>query len=113
MKYSEILALSALVASSAARPSLHSSPYTRVHARDMKLSRREVPQEQSHKKFLTKTQEMLLLDNPDEILDSVFGLLGNEAAAQGIGNIADAGKCPSPPARRSLTFSRLPPASDC
>lgn len=89
MKYSEILALSALVASSAARPALHSSPLTRIHARDMKM-RREVPQEQSHKKFLTKAQEMLLLDNPDEIQDTVFGLLGNEAAAQGIGNIADA-----------------------
>ena len=96
MKYSEIIALSALVASTSARPSLHSSPYTRVHARDMKM-RREVPQEQSHRKFLLKAQEMLELDNPDEIVDTVFGLLGNEAAAEGIGNIADAGKYPSPP----------------
>ena len=80
MRYSEIVTLSALVASAAARPT------------SMKLSRREVPQEQSHKKVLTKCQEMLLLENPDQIVDVVFGLLGNEAAAQGIGAIADAGK---------------------
>lgn len=89
MRYSEITLLSALVASAAARPSLYSSPSARAHARDMKL-KREVPQEQSHKKFLTKTQEMLLLDNPDQIVDSVFGLLGNAAASEGIGSIADA-----------------------
>lgn len=93
MRYSEIIAISALVASSAARPSLHSSPSARLHARDM-MTKREVPQEQSHKKFLIKTQEMLLLDNPDQIVDSVFGLLGNAAAAEGIGSIADAGESP-------------------
>lgn len=91
MKYSEIVALSALVASASARPGLHSSPFSRLHARDMKVSKREVPQEQSHKPILDKAQEMLLLDNPDEIVDVVFGLLGNAAAAEGIGAIADPG----------------------
>jgi hypothetical protein len=94
MRYADIVTISALVASAAARPSLYSSPSARLHARDMKL-KREVPQEQSHKKFLTKTQEMLLLDNPDNIVDTVFGLLGNAAASEGIGQIADAGKASS------------------
>jgi hypothetical protein len=92
MRYTEIATISALVATAAARPSVHSSPLTRLHARDMKLSRREVPQEQSHRKFLLKTQEMLQLDNPDEIVDTVFGLLGNEAGAEGAGLIQDIGK---------------------
>lgn len=39
--------------------------------------RREVPQEHSHEKFLTLTGAALNLDNPDEIADPVFGLLGN------------------------------------
>lgn len=42
------------------------------------LRRREVPQENSHKQFLTKVAESLNLDNPDNIQDPVFGLLGNE-----------------------------------
>lgn len=89
---SDVLALTALVASAAARPlSYKKGPSARRHARDMRVHRREVPQEQSHKSILTKTQEMLLLDNPDQIVDSVFGLLGNAAAAEGIGSIADAG----------------------
>lgn len=114
MRYSEIAVLSALVASTAARPALHSSPSSRLHARDMKLSRREVPQEQSHKPELVKTQEMLLLNNPDEIVDSVFGLLGNEAAAEGIGAIADAGTCFTSPITTPLTrYPRLPSASHC
>jgi hypothetical protein len=113
MRYTEIIALSALVASTSARPSLHSGPNARLHARDMKI-KREVPQEQSHKKFLTKTQEMLLLDNPDEIVDSVFGLLGNAAASEGIGSIADAGKLNVGLNPKSLLISsRLPPASHC
>lgn len=51
------------------------------------MVRREVPQEQSHKKFLTSVQANLVLDNPDKIQDAVFGLLGNAAAAAGAGNI--------------------------
>jgi hypothetical protein len=113
MRYTEIIAVSALVASTAARPNVYNSPNARLHARDMKL-KREVPQEQSHKKFLLKTQEMLLLDNPDQIVDSVFGLLGNAAAAEGIGSIADAGKSQrSLTQKYSLTIRRLPSASYC
>ncbi|KAF8208876.1 hypothetical protein K438DRAFT_1930422 [Mycena galopus ATCC 62051] len=51
--------------------------------------RREVPQEHSHQAILTSVQSSLVLNNPDNILDSVFGLLGNEAAAAGLGEITD------------------------
>ncbi|KAH7355381.1 hypothetical protein BKA65DRAFT_475821 [Rhexocercosporidium sp. MPI-PUGE-AT-0058] len=51
--------------------------------------RREVPQERSHEKFLTSVRASLNLDNPDEIQDPVFGLLGNAAAAKGAGKITN------------------------
>jgi len=52
--------------------------------------RREVPQEHSHEPFLTSVRTSLALNNPDQISDPVFGLLGNAAAAGGAGKIADA-----------------------
>ncbi|KXN88228.1 hypothetical protein AN958_07687 [Leucoagaricus sp. SymC.cos] len=51
--------------------------------------RREVPQEHSHEKFLTTVRTSLNLNNPDQIKDPVFALLGNAAAAQGAGNVQD------------------------
>jgi len=51
--------------------------------------RREVPQELSHNKFLASVRLSLNLDNPDEIQDPVFGLLGNAAAAEGAGKITN------------------------
>jgi len=51
--------------------------------------RREVPQEHSHEPFLTSVRASLALNNPDGIVDPVFGLLGNAAAAQGAGKISD------------------------
>ncbi|KAK0244222.1 hypothetical protein EDD85DRAFT_807209 [Armillaria nabsnona] len=54
------------------------------------ILRREVPQEHSHEQFLTTVGASLALNNPDNIQDSVFGLLGNAAAIAGAGNIADA-----------------------
>ncbi|EXJ58786.1 hypothetical protein A1O7_06216 [Cladophialophora yegresii CBS 114405] len=54
-----------------------------------KLGRREVPQEHSHEKFLTTVNTNLKLDNPDNIVDAVFGLLGNAAASAGQGDITD------------------------
>ena len=41
------------------------------------LQRREVPQEHSHQKFLTTVAASLAVNNPDKIVDPVFGLLGN------------------------------------
>ncbi|KAF9454727.1 hypothetical protein P691DRAFT_192290 [Macrolepiota fuliginosa MF-IS2] len=51
--------------------------------------RREVPQEHSHEKFLTAVRTNLNLNNPDQIVDPVFALLGNAAATQGLGKITD------------------------
>ncbi|THH04519.1 hypothetical protein EW145_g5464 [Phellinidium pouzarii] len=55
----------------------------------MHLGKREVPQEHSHEKFLTSVSASLNLNNPDDITDSVFALLGSAAAAQGAGTITD------------------------
>ncbi|KAF2676611.1 hypothetical protein K458DRAFT_321647 [Lentithecium fluviatile CBS 122367] len=54
------------------------------------FAKREVPQEQAHRNVNLIVQESLQLDNPDNIQDTVFGLLGAAAAAGGAGNIADA-----------------------
>lgn len=43
--------------------------------------------EHSHEKFLTSVRASLNLNNPDQIVDPVFGLLGNAAAAAGAGKI--------------------------
>ena len=53
------------------------------------LQRREVPQERSHNVFLASVRSSLTKDNPDNIQDPVFGLLGNAAAAAGQGSITD------------------------
>jgi hypothetical protein len=53
--------------------------------------KREVPQEHSHEAILTKIDELLGLNNPNQIQASVFGLLGAAAAAGGAGLIEDAG----------------------
>lgn len=42
-----------------------------------KIEPREVPQEHSHEQFLTSVRDSLRIDNPDNIGDPVFGLLGN------------------------------------
>jgi hypothetical protein len=48
-----------------------------------KTSKREVPQEHSHEATLRAANTALQLDNPLNIQDSVFALLGNAAAAEG------------------------------
>jgi len=53
------------------------------------LSKRRVPQEHSHEQFLTTVGTSLNLNNPDQIQDPVFGLLGNAAASAGQGKITD------------------------
>ena len=58
-------------------------------ARPTTMKKREVPQELSHFKFLTGANTFLKVDNPDEIVDAVFGLLGNAAASQGAGKITN------------------------
>ncbi|KAG9021934.1 hypothetical protein FS837_006854, partial [Tulasnella sp. UAMH 9824] len=53
------------------------------------MMKREVPQEHSHEKYLTSVRASLSKNNPDGIVDPVFGLLGNAAASQGLGKITD------------------------
>ncbi|KAH9861495.1 hypothetical protein J1614_011242 [Plenodomus biglobosus] len=55
-----------------------------------RATKREVPQEHAHENILRAVNNILMQDNPDEIADAVFGLLGAEAAANGAGDIADA-----------------------
>ncbi|KAK7048301.1 hypothetical protein R3P38DRAFT_3256962 [Favolaschia claudopus] len=52
--------------------------------------RREVPQEHSHQPILDAVQASLVKNNPNGIVDAVFGLLGNAAAAGGLGKLTDA-----------------------
>lgn len=64
----------------------------RRHARYKRmghLQKREVPQEHSHDFVLTITREFLNLENPKGIVDVVFGLLGNAAAAAGAGDVTN------------------------
>jgi len=53
----------------------------------MQLGKREVPQEHSHESILRAADAALKLNNPLEIVDAVFALLGNAAAAQGAPNV--------------------------
>ncbi|KAK0636715.1 hypothetical protein B0T17DRAFT_481222 [Bombardia bombarda] len=53
----------------------------------MKMAKREVPQEHSHEAILRATNTALQLNNPLEIQDTVFGLLGVKAAAEGAPNV--------------------------
>lgn len=55
------------------------------------LRKREVPQEHAHRNVVLAVNTLLAQNNPDNIQDAVFGLLGAAAAKNGAGNIADAG----------------------
>ncbi|KZS93584.1 hypothetical protein SISNIDRAFT_86791 [Sistotremastrum niveocremeum HHB9708] len=60
-----------------------------VHALALPIIKREVPQEHSHEQFLATVRTSLNLNNPDEIQDPVFGLLGDAAGSAGQGKITD------------------------
>lgn len=53
------------------------------------VAKREVPQEHSHAAIVRTVQKALVLDNPQEIVDAVFGLLGTQAAAAGKGKVTN------------------------
>jgi hypothetical protein len=53
------------------------------------MAKREVPQEHSHEAILRNVNTNLQLDNPLEIQDAVFSLLGNAAAAKGAPKVAN------------------------
>lgn len=53
------------------------------------LQAREVPQEHSHRNIILAVNSLVAQNNPDNIGDPIFGLLGAAAAKKGAGNIAD------------------------
>ncbi|KAI0689075.1 hypothetical protein BC835DRAFT_1283791 [Cytidiella melzeri] len=53
------------------------------------IAKREVPQEHSHEPQLDAVRTLLQANNPQQIQDPVFGLLGNAAAAAGAGKVTD------------------------
>ncbi|RKF61364.1 hypothetical protein OnM2_043073 [Erysiphe neolycopersici] len=53
------------------------------------LQEREVPQEHSHERILVAQRKLLAISNPLEILDPVYGLLGDKAASQGAGKVTN------------------------
>jgi hypothetical protein len=77
MKYETTTLILAFCALSAAAPFRNISPLYRLRGR-------EVPQEHSHNQFLATVKASLDTNNPDGIVDSVFGLLGNAAATAGL-----------------------------
>lgn len=54
------------------------------------LRKREVPQEHAHRNINLAVNNLIAQNNPDNIQDAIFGLLGAAAAKKGAGNIADA-----------------------
>ncbi|RPA87618.1 hypothetical protein BJ508DRAFT_202693, partial [Ascobolus immersus RN42] len=96
--------LSVLLAVAAARDITQSARPQKRHNRT--LGKRQVPQEQSHKKYLTDCQEALQLDNPEGIVDPVFGLLGAAAAAEGAGTITDTDCLQQATADRAFTNAK-------
>ncbi|KAF5965180.1 hypothetical protein FBULB1_12373 [Fusarium bulbicola] len=86
MKFSAaIITLSAGLAT--ATPVFRSPAPGRHVSRSIK--KRQVPQEHSHDFVLAITGEMLRLNNPKEIQDPVFGLLGDAAAKEGAGSVTN------------------------
>lgn len=55
----------------------------------MRMAKREVPQEHSHEAILSVVDTNLKLNNPQNIQDAVFSLLGNAAAAKGAPEVAN------------------------
>lgn len=85
-----IVVLPAMVSLAAARDNIFNFDALIKARSDPSLIRaREVPQEHSHEKFLRLVSTSLALNNPDQILDPVFGLLGAKAAAGGSSKITD------------------------
>lgn len=56
------------------------------------MTKREVPQEHAHRNVNIAVNDLLQQNNPDNIQDPLFGLLGAKAAAEGAGKITDTGK---------------------
>jgi len=70
------------------------------------LRAREVPQEHSHNEFLATVRASLDTNNPANIEDPVFGLLGSAAAAAGQGSISDVNCLQSATADQAFTNAK-------
>lgn len=90
MKLSSTIVSASLLGLATASPLLGSTHGHRpIHRRANHIQKRQVPQEHSHDFVLTITNEFLALNNPKGIVDAVFGLLGNAAAADGAGDVTN------------------------
>lgn len=56
------------------------------------MTKREVPQEHAHRNVNLAVNKLLQQNNPDNVQDPLFALLGAKAAAEGAGKITDTGK---------------------
>jgi len=89
MLYSSLITISVaslLALDVSARPDAQST-HRRHHNRMAKVVKREVPQEHSHQPFLASVAASVLLNNPQNLPDSVFGLLGNAAIEKEDANV--------------------------
>ncbi|KAJ4138665.1 hypothetical protein NW768_002517 [Fusarium equiseti] len=77
------------IGAATASPAFRSPIVPKHVARSKTIHKRQVPQEHSHDFVLNITKEFLELDNPKEIADPVFGLLGDAAAEEGAGQVTN------------------------
>ncbi|KAI0482221.1 hypothetical protein GGR56DRAFT_663233 [Xylariaceae sp. FL0804] len=89
MKFETSFALMALLGAASARPDAVSQMSRTKREVPRECTRRSKGQEHSHEKFVSGVKTALDLNNPQNIQDSVFALLGNEAAAEGAGDVKD------------------------
>lgn len=81
MKSQQLLQIAALAITASAR--------TVVLSGSRHFVAREVPQEHSHEPFITSVRASLALDNPDNIQDPIFALLGNAVCTSILVDILD------------------------
>jgi hypothetical protein len=89
MKFSSATVLAASAGLATAGSIRHSRRFNFAAGGHPTIQKRQVPQEQSHGIVLQITRNLLNLNNPKEIVDPVFGLLGNAAAAEGAGSVTN------------------------
>lgn len=89
MKYETATILIAFFGLATSAPVPEPKNVFRVPTPARMLRAREVPQEHSHNTFLDTVRTSLATNNPANIQDPVFGLLGAAAASAGQGSISD------------------------
>ncbi|KAG8796703.1 hypothetical protein FRC12_005797 [Ceratobasidium sp. 428] len=70
------------------------------------LRRREVPQEHSHEPIILLCDRALKVNNPEGILDAIFGLLDSDGASIGRGTITDSECVQAATADRAFTNAK-------